>query len=271
MSDSDDLNGNVRLGSQSPSASPAPQSLKRKREEPLEEPKKKKKRQKKSKKPKDIDDDHLDEKLGINRAIANMDGRLLADLVAQRTKRFEPSLSLVELEDKYIPEKAIQDTSNWEQPRRLEQLPSFLKKYASGKLSTASKAKGSPHTLVVAGAGLRAADLTRALRTFQTKEATVAKLFAKHIKLKEAVETCKKLRMNIGVGTPQRIHDLLDDGALSSKELKRIVIDASHIDQKKRGVLDMKETLLPLVTLLARSEFKERYGASDKRLELIFY
>ena len=54
--------------------------------------------------------------------------------------------------------------------------------------------------------------MTRALRAFQRKDATVAKLFAKHIKLKEAIETCKKLRMNIGVGTPQRIHDLLDNG-----------------------------------------------------------
>ena len=72
--------------------------------------------------------------------------------------------------------------------------------------------KGHPHTIIVAAAGLRAADLTRALRQFQTKESMVAKLFAKHIKLKEAVETAKKTRMGIGVGTPQRIMDLLEDG-----------------------------------------------------------
>lgn len=81
--------------------------------------------------------------------------------------------------------------------------------------------KGSPHTLVIAGAGIRAADLTRSLRTFETKEAKVAKLFAKHIKLKEAVETCKSTRMNIGVGTPQRIHDLLDDGMLIQIDQQR--------------------------------------------------
>ena len=34
----------------------------------------------------------------------------------------------------------------------------------------------------------------RALRTFQTKEAVVAKLFAKHIKLKDAIEYVKKTR-----------------------------------------------------------------------------
>lgn len=40
----------------------------------------------------------------------------------------------------------------------------------------------------------------------------MAKLFAKHIKLKEAIETVKKTRINIGVGTPQRIFDLLENG-----------------------------------------------------------
>lgn len=38
------------------------------------------------------------------------------------------------------------------------------------------------------------------------------KLFAKHIKMEEAIESVKKSRINIGVGTPQRIIDLLNDG-----------------------------------------------------------
>ena len=79
-------------------------------------------------------------------------------------------------------------------------------------LSNGSPDKGSPHTLVVAGAGIRAADITRLLRKFQSKDALVAKLFAKHIKLKEATEMVKTNRINIGVGTPQRIIDLLENG-----------------------------------------------------------
>ena len=47
---------------------------------------------------------------------------------------------------------------------------------------------------------------------YQTKECMVAKLFAKHIKLTEAIETVSKSRIGIGVGTPQRIIDLLEDG-----------------------------------------------------------
>jgi protein CMS1 len=41
------------------------------------------------------------------------------------------------------------------------------------------------------------------------------------------------------------------------------VIDASHIDQKKRGIFDMKEVFFPLLQLLSRPEFKDRYSTKD--------
>jgi protein CMS1 len=53
--------------------------------------------------------------------------------------------------------------------------------------------------------------------------------------------------------------------------LRRMIVDASHIDQKKRGVMDMKETAIPLAQWLGRKEFKERYNASEKPLDLLFY
>lgn len=48
-------------------------------------------------------------------------------------------------------------------------------------------------------------------------------------------------------------------------------MDASHIDQKKRGVMDMKETMMPLAQWLTRKEFKERYGDHEKPLQLLFF
>ncbi|WPH01617.1 Protein CMS1 [Acrodontium crateriforme] len=283
MSDSDNEQAGVPLieeisGSE---GSPAPPSNKRKRsadeeenEKPISKRAAKLAKSKKSKKPADVVDDALDTELGINKAIAHMESRLMADHIAQRTKRFQPDLSLVEVEELFIPEKAIVDTTMWKKERATEHLPKFLghfagvrknKKAGKGgpKLEVAPDEKGSPHTLVIAGAGLRAADLTRSLRQFQTKEGMVAKLFAKHIKLKEAIETVEKTRINIGVGTPQRIIDLLDNGALKISSLERIVIDASHIDQKKRGILDMKETQAPLVQLLSREDLKEKYGREE--------
>jgi protein CMS1 len=58
---------------------------------------------------------------------------------------------------------------------------------------------------------------------------------------------------------------------LKLDSLERIVVDASHIDQKKRGIMDMRETTLPLARFLARAEFKERYGDSKKPLALLVY
>ena len=48
-------------------------------------------------------------------------------------------------------------------------------------------------------------------------------------------------------------------------------MDASHIDVKKRGMPDMKETLVPLVELLARGEFRERFGGGEKGVEVLFF
>ncbi|KAF4630072.1 hypothetical protein G7Y89_g8078 [Cudoniella acicularis] len=183
-----------------------------------------------------------------------------SNYVAQKTRKYESDLSLIELEDKYIPgmctvdydylclikfsAKAIQDTTSWEKPRILDNLPGFLEKFAgnSTKLWSASKKNGAPHTIIVSAAGLRAADISRVVRKFQTKDATVAKLFAKHIKLADSIKFLKSTRTGIAVGTPTRLKDLMDDGALAVDRLERIVIDASHIDVKKRGILDMKET-----------------------------
>ncbi|TKA23652.1 hypothetical protein B0A50_06488 [Salinomyces thailandicus] len=256
-------------------------SEKRKREDDAKpESKRAAKKRKQTKKPKDVDDGALDTELGVNHAIAHMDSGLLADHLAQRTKRFQPNLSAVEAEDMHVPASAIRDASGWQKDRTTEQLPDFLDKYAAPrrkkksegkKLSDAPEAKGSPHTLVVAGAGLRAAELVRALRKYQTKESHVAKLFAKHIKLAEAINTAKKTRMGIGVGTPQRIIDLLDDGALQLGHIERIVVDASHIDAKKRGILDMQDTQPQLAKLLSRKDVKDRYQAEDGKIELIFF
>lgn len=53
--------------------------------------------------------------------------------------------------------------------------------------------------------------------------------------------------------------------------LERIIVDASHIDKKKRGILEMKETQVPLVVWLGLKEFRERYAAKSGGIQLLFY
>lgn len=131
MSDSDSDAGVPLREPMSPSASPkrgasgkTSTASKRKRVAESEEPeledvdsdagtaakaanasKKQKKKQKKSKK-EVARDEALDEKLGVNHALAHMDGQLLADHIAQRLRRFEgEKISGIEEEELRVPGK----------------------------------------------------------------------------------------------------------------------------------------------------------------------
>ncbi|APA07275.1 hypothetical protein SS1G_13179 [Sclerotinia sclerotiorum 1980 UF-70] len=220
-----------------------------------------------------FDDEDVDVEAGLNNAIAKMDDHLLVDYVASQTRRYESDLSSVELEDRYLPVSAVRDTTSWTKLRNLDNLPEFLENFSGNptKLWSASKKNGSPHTIIVTAAGLRAADVARAVRKFQTKDVKVAKLFAKHIKLKDSIGFLKASRTGIAVGTPQRLKDLMDEGSLAVDRLERIVIDASHIDQKKRGILEMKETQIPLTTWLGQKPFRDRYESATDKLQVLFY
>lgn len=93
--------------------------------------------------------------------------------------------------------------------------------------------------------------------------------------------------INVGVGTP-RIRDLVTEGwfsksstiastltfsigALTLESLERVVIDCSFLDQKNWGILDMKETLQPLMRMLNRRELTTRYMGSDAPVKLMFF
>ena len=75
-------------------------------------------------------------------------------------------------------------------------------------------------------------------------------------------------------------------GALKLSALKRIIIDASHIDQKKMGVLEIKDIMVSLARLLASPELRHRWQVTegvdeveetkdgkkaDGRVQLLFY
>ena len=64
---------------------------------------------------------------------------------------------------------------------------------------------------------------------------------------------------------------LISAGALLSTTLERVVVDCSHIDQKKRGILDMHQIQQPLITLLNRPGLKSRYGNGSGKVQLLLY
>lgn len=117
-----------------------------------------------------------------------------------------------------LSERVFQDTTSWDKQRILANLPNYMEKCCrvEGKtkfrLDHASEAKGAPHTLIISVAALRSSHVATAMRKYQSKNAMVAKLFAKHFKLKESIEICEGNRLGIAVGTPGRIFDLLKEG-----------------------------------------------------------
>ena len=71
---------------------------------------------------------------------------------------------------------AIRDTTTWSQGRTLEKLPDFIEEFSgdAASLKKAPKKNGSPHTLIVAGAGLRSANIVRyALRSLSNDVPTL--------------------------------------------------------------------------------------------------
>lgn len=126
------------------------------------------------------DEEYLDLDAGVNKKIALVDNLLLADHLAKKIRRFGTELKHVELSQLDISRmfssfnrvwtymlirslaNYITDTTSFQEIRTLENLPNFLEKFADPKkLGEAPKQNGSPHTLIVTGAGLRAADLVR--------------------------------------------------------------------------------------------------------------
>ncbi|KAH7381636.1 U3-containing 90S pre-ribosomal complex subunit-domain containing protein [Pyrenochaeta sp. MPI-SDFR-AT-0127] len=221
--------------------------------------KKAKRKEKKKQKAKEIDEDDLDQELGVNHSFERMDGQLLADYINSRTRLYGKDLSSVELEDKFISARTVKDSTSWTESRITDNLAAFLKNQAETLKPTPSKPPGAPHTIVVTASGIRAADVCRALKSGLPKQGVknpnVAKLFAKHLKLADQVAHLKKNKIDLGVGTPDRLVALLEEKALSTANLKRVFVDVSYIDQKKRGILDMKELHESLIKLLLRKEF----------------
>ena len=58
---------------------------------------------------------------------------------------------------------------------------------------------------------------------------------------------------------------------MSSAKLESIIVDVSHIDQKKRGILDMKDLYAALVDLLIRDEFRISPSVWNNRIKVLFY
>lgn len=63
-------------------------------------------------------------------------------------------------------------------------------------------------------------------------------------------------------------------GVLSLECLARIVIDGSHVDKKKRGIVDIRDTAVPLLRLLVLDGLRNAYqgiGHDSSRVKILVF
>lgn len=165
---------------------------------------------------------------------------------ALQAKTFKDK-SPLELDSIKFQASSFTDTTEYGTERDLEKLPDFISQVTptlKTRLTQKPANKGAPTLIFITGAALRAAEVTRLLRTMRgTKGGEIAKLFAKHFKLQEHAEYLQRTAVAGGVGTAGRIGKLLGETeSLSLKALTHIVVDASHRDAKMRTIFDIPET-----------------------------
>ncbi|ORY85489.1 U3-containing 90S pre-ribosomal complex subunit-domain containing protein [Protomyces lactucae-debilis] len=222
-----------------------------------------------------------------------------SDLLAKLFLDHHPGLTSVELLDKTPPLKAIRDTSETQATdRSTDQLCAFLERYTQRKdIHSANKEPGTPHTLILCASAIRVADVVRPLKAAykpampevkrgqqpkKPKNAIeIVKLFGKE-KLKDQKTMLGATRVSIAVGVPGRVAALLapeegeqGDGALKVRQLEQIILDASYLDSKKRGLLQIKEVCKDLATVLGGGDDegakKIRQRLRDGQTQILFF
>jgi len=94
--------------------------------------------------------------------------------------------------------------------------------------------------ILISPSAIRAVDLYHSLKSEFT-EVSIAKLFAKHIKIEEQIHFLHNTITPICVGTPNRIRKLAECGALTINNCELLLID-THRDDKKATIFDINDT-----------------------------
>lgn len=218
---------------------------------------------------KPLDDADIGTGDDLDPEIAKMDPSLLADHVARTTKRCYKKDTAIELDEKYLPSSIFTDTTGFKDDRRKDKLGNFLEFLVGGErsqLTSPAKETARPHTIILCQSGIRAADLARVLRTYEADGNAVVKLFAKHFKIEQQAVFLRKNKTGFGVGTPQRVSELIRTGALKLDNLARIVIDGSHVDEKRFGIWGHQEVFKAMISLLKMESIQDRIEAAATKV-----
>jgi len=136
--------------------------------------------------------------------------------------------------------------------RSLKKLPNLVRRITPGVFRSddrESATNGAPVLLILCSGAKRATEIIKALR--KLRGLRLGKLFAKHIKLKEHIETVRNTAFPIAIGTPNRVERLLAMNALSLARTRVLLIDTFRND-KQMTVFDMRETSKDLLDVISK-------------------
>lgn len=236
------------------------------------------------------------ERTDTERALATQPASLQADYICAQQRRVYPSLSALELDEVRVSENMLIETIGWSGERTLDTLAPFVAECAciltDVKVPLENSAPGAPRIVVVSGNAQRAADLVRPLRKLlpldeeppRKKRAgakaseesdpsrpTVAKLFARHFKADAQASWLKLQVAPIAVGTPHRLCQLIEMGALRLDDAEAIVIDHSWVDQKQRTIFDGPETRVAIIDLIGQQSVRGALRRKEKPCRLLLF
>ena len=83
-------------------------------------------------------------------------------------------------------------------------------------------------------------------------ERQIAKLFAKHFKIEDQIWFLEHESIHMGVGTPNRLQALVDQGHLKLDNLELLVIDTER-NPKKFNIFDLQEVRTDLFQFLGKN------------------
>lgn len=211
------------------------------------------------------------EQTKYDKTLATANPEVLASKFTESIRKYKGDLSTIELEDLSVSATCFRDTTSFSETRVVKNLADFLEQNTEGggEELRSCEEKASPHTLIFASSAIRTTDLLRAVRRYGSEKSKIAKLFAKHMKLSAMIKYVQETRFGIGAGTPQRVLDLIKQDVLKLDRLKRIVIDASYVDEKQRTIFDEKDSFVQIVDFLNSGDLKGRLVKRDVEI-LVF-
>lgn len=97
----------------------------------------------------------------------------------------------------------------------------------------------SPAVVVICSGARRGCDVINTLS--QNLKCKIGKLFAKHFRIQDQIEILKSTHFPVVVGTPNRLHKLVEMGALSLTHTVLVVVDLCE-DVKGFNVMSLSDT-----------------------------